>query len=888
MTDIEFDDEGWSAIHHCVAAEKELLMSIEKFVTSNEEFLECETKDRFHRTPLLLAVAKDKTKSVEKLLELGARITALDAYNHGVVEICAMTDNLEMLSHFIEMNNPELAVWKRLIKFLSADTDEESEKAAIILDKITKEQDGEVVNEKTYWEPFVQASGVSAVIKVCKSAAGDTVKVRNLHILNNIIHHPVVPGILAKAGGIKILISLVTKNLKGASVPVLNIIKEVLFSNPEMAGQVCDAGFLPIAVKLMSSPEKLAVESVANVVESVGAIASSSPAMQKTVGMTSLIFKSLLGLFQVQELQTSVRLLSALTNTTRKLVSGNKENQTECIDCEGAAPLIMVSRANKYRDLQTSAIRALYELSLDNIYASNNILEEGAVLPLMQILKKSRALSLQEAISLTLWSLAGPDINNKRSMASMMGVNLLIEFLGAAGPSAENLNYIGAEGLGVLAQGAHNKQMAIAEANGIQPLVRQLRSASTNVVTSVIQTLRHLCIGIGYVTNTANQTTIAQSRGLKFLVALMAHSKAEMIQVEAALTLAAIALGHSENIASLEENPDFTFLHIIRLLYSNNDKVGILAGTALATFSFNNVLQQKAIAECGGVRWHNFAPHLTSKDDIAAINAAFQAVVLSRIIPDEEPAVSSAEGIKELVNRLEHTKKDHSKALAADCIARLSHTRAGVPSAMVSINVIPHLCKLLEPQNDQVRGAVAVALGYLSFDHKGEREILRMCRENPHFIHVLKYYTKNYKLSPAFLEAWQHCVHVGLPCTMSKENQNDFIQTLSQSFTGAFMKPPKDLSPSILTLTEDAGGSRSHSHHQSSRASQLLATIHDDMSQLHGRSTHSSRFTRHSHLTASVQQHHPGSKKSFSPLSQDVGPSISQQSQLPRITSGQS
>uniref|UniRef100_H2Y0H2 Armadillo repeat-containing domain-containing protein n=1 Tax=Ciona intestinalis TaxID=7719 RepID=H2Y0H2_CIOIN len=478
--------------------------------------------------------------------------------------------------------------------------------------------------------------------------------------------------ILAKAGGIKILISLVTKNLKGASVPVLNIIKEVLFSNPEMAGQVCDAGFLPIAVKLMSRP------------------------------------------------YTSLRVTICLN--LLKLVSGNKENQTECIDCEGAAPLIMVSRANKYRDLQTSAIRALYELSLDNIYASNNILEEGAVLPLMQILKKSRALSLQEAISLTLWSLAGPDINNKRSMASMMGVNLLIEFLGAAGPSAENLNYIGAEGLGVLAQGAHNKQMAIAEANGIQPLVRQLRSASTNVVTSVIQTLRHLCIGIGYVTNTANQTTIAQSRGLKFLVALMAHSKAQ-----------------------------------------HNDKVGILAGTALATFSFNNVLQQKAIAECGGVRWHNFAPHLTSKDDIAAINAAFQAVVLSRIIPDEEPAVSSAEGIKELVNRLEHTKKDHSKALAADCIARLSHTRAGVPSAMVSINVIPHLCKLLEPQNDQVRGAVAVALGYLSFDHKGEREILRMCRENPHFIHVLKYYTKNYKLSPAFLEAWQHCVHVGLP-----------------------------------------------------------------------------------------------------------------------------
>ena len=51
--------------------------------------------------------------------------------------------------------------------------------------------------------------------------------------------------------------------------------------------------------------------------------------------------------------------------------------------------------------------------------------------------------------------------------------------------------------VGVLSQGAHNKQMAIAEANGIQPLIRQLRSSNLNVVTSVIKTLRHLAVGVG-------------------------------------------------------------------------------------------------------------------------------------------------------------------------------------------------------------------------------------------------------------------------------------------------------------------------------------------------------------------------------------------------------
>lgn len=69
--DIEVDEDGWAAIHHCVAAEKELLMSIEKFINMNADTLEFETQDRDRRTPLLLATHCNKKKSVEKLLDLG-------------------------------------------------------------------------------------------------------------------------------------------------------------------------------------------------------------------------------------------------------------------------------------------------------------------------------------------------------------------------------------------------------------------------------------------------------------------------------------------------------------------------------------------------------------------------------------------------------------------------------------------------------------------------------------------------------------------------------------------------------------------------------------------------------------------------------------------------
>lgn len=61
---------------------------------------------------------------------------------------------------------------------------------------------------------------------------------------------------------------------------------------------------------------------------------------------------------------------------------------------------------------------------------------------------------------------------------------------------------------------------------------------------------------------------------------------------------------------------------------------------------------------------------------IAAI-LILQVVVLARIIPDEEQATSSAVGIKLLVNILHDSSSEDIKAMAADYIASLAHTRAG-------------------------------------------------------------------------------------------------------------------------------------------------------------------------------------------------------------------
>ena len=125
-------------------------------------------------------------------------------------------------------------------------------------------------------------------------------------------------------------------------------------------------------------------------------------------------------------------------------------------------------------------------------------------------------------------------------MATNIGVNLLIEFLTS---SAEELHYIGSEGLGVLARGALSKQTAIAKANGIHPLVRLLRNKHEHIVLSVIRTMRYLCVGVGYVPHLQNQTTVHTARGIRNLVKMMAESENELIQMEAAHALACSALG---------------------------------------------------------------------------------------------------------------------------------------------------------------------------------------------------------------------------------------------------------------------------------------------------------------------------------------------------------
>lgn len=47
-----------------------------------------------------------------------------------------------------------------------------------------------------------------------------------------------------------------------------------------------------------------------------------------------------------------------------------------------------------------------------------------------------------------------------------------------------------------------------------------------------------------------------------------------------------------------------------------------------------------------------------------------------------------------------------------------------MPAAIIAINAIDFLARLLLHQAEQVRGCAAIALGYLSYTHTAERQLL--------------------------------------------------------------------------------------------------------------------------------------------------------------------
>ena len=389
-----------------------------------------------------------------------------------------------------------------------------------------------------YWKNMFEHNAIPILTKVIKSDIADRVKARALQCIINILTESDIKDQLVSIGAIDSLI----RHLKSPTGKVIQLVSQsfaILCTVAKYADQAASSGVIPALVQVMQnqSDPKKAIESevIVQVVTAVGVICDMSEPRQSLLNSTTGGIQSICAL--VAEAYEP-GLILALNYSIAKICRRHEVIQRAVVD-SGIVPSIIALCNLKNRDIQLSAVDTIHMVVEGNSYTQKVMMLQGAINPLMLLLRRSKNQVVQEKTASSLWALAGSDGEDRRSMASRMQVKQLVEFIGSL---SETLKYIGSEGLGVLAQGAHNSQDEIANGNGVHGVVRLLKEEKEYLVLSAIRTIRHLCVSVGYIAHRENQNTVLQGRGLKYLVALMTLSKSELIQVEAALTLASVAL----------------------------------------------------------------------------------------------------------------------------------------------------------------------------------------------------------------------------------------------------------------------------------------------------------------------------------------------------------
>ncbi|XP_054196644.1 ankyrin and armadillo repeat-containing protein isoform X5 [Homo sapiens] len=354
--------------------------------------------------------------------------------------------------------------------------------------------------------------------------------------------------------------------------------------------------------------------------------------------------------------------------------------------------------------------------------------------------------------------------NNQRAVREHKGLPYLIRFL-----SSDS----GGEAVIALSKDSRMHQNQICEGNGIAPLVRLLRisTIAEGTLLSVIRAVGSICIGVAHTSNPVSQQFVVDENAFPVLIQLLRNHPSPNIKVEVAFSLACIVLGNDVLQKDLHENEGFEYADVLYLLHSTEKDICLRAGYALTLFAFNNRFQQYLILESGIMTISIFERFLESTVETEKAMAAFQIVVLAKVIRDMDHITLSARGVTILVDSL-YSVQTSTIVLTGNLIASLAHSRAGIPEAFTTLGTIQRLCYHLYSGIEEVRAACSSALGYLTYNANAFRILLKECRNKPNqFIRIKNNISRDASINPAFLKEFQmQQTLVGLPSLSLEKN----------------------------------------------------------------------------------------------------------------------
>ena len=734
------DDEGWTAIHHAAFHNYQSLVA--HFVSVEPCCVDLETGDRRKATPLLLAAHNGCSDTVRCLVELGANLTATDAFDRNIVHIASHRHHISILKFLIELKHPDLNVWFELCAMLAADPGSGyPEAAARCMDPLTR------------WQPvhcsqLVLHGAVNSLVQLLKRE--ERLQYLSVQVLANLSDKEGMRSALVRAEGVPPLVKLLNSTndrVHACSALVLSDLATV----SENQVSIAKAGAIPLLVKLLESDSD-DVQLVSSAC--LGILAYDNPDNQSAVsgasGLPLLI--SLLG-------SPLPCMRACVASALQAILERNLQNQL-CALSEGVVPPLVALLRAKEVPVHTNAARALEALAENCQESQTKLQGDSTCIALLKRMLMMREPDVKVSGGCALWAIAGSLISNKRLLAAHMGLEVLVDMLIIHN---EKLDYVCSEALASLATELGDNQNRIASVGGVKPLVEVLTMpTSQRVCLSVIHTLAALTMKPALVPNPSLQKAITNAKGITVLASIISSEAAEIVRVEAACTLAKLILNNPDNDRFLARYTNFSFLSIFKFFTSANPTVRLLAGYCLAIMAFNNSAKLGAMKAHGSLNIANFVPFLESEDEFFQVHAAFQIVVLSKLLTGIRGVEATVRGIKLLVG-LCSSDVEQSKVLSAEFLASLAHSRGGLPDTIVMAGALDPLIENLLSGNGPVMESSSVALGYLTFNPMASRMMIGVFRDNPEQYDVFKDYQNSVVISKKFLTDWESAELAGLP-----------------------------------------------------------------------------------------------------------------------------
>ncbi|KAL2081373.1 hypothetical protein ACEWY4_023226 [Coilia grayii] len=780
------DRRGWMAVHF--AAYYGHVACIQALCRKDPALVECQTDAEYRSSPLLLSATSGAAEALKYLLSIGADWRQTDSKGNNIVQLAALYFHIDVLLLLVELNLEGLPVWKTLVVMLQSEDHRRLEMSVRCLEVLC-------VRVESFWKDFMDAGGLPPLVELLGSGKPLLQRLAAA-VVCHVSERPQVCEVLVRYGAVPALIHLLScpqAELHSRSAVILT---DLAGHSSHYKALIAQLGAITLLVRLLSSSLQ---DVLVNTVRCIRALCVDSPDNQSAVTECGAI-PYLVEFLMVN----SEALVEEACLALAELAWGHRENQEVICAAGAVSPLVRILRSRRM-PAQVKAAKALEAIADHNAAIQTRFLKRSATKHLLWLLKVFQ-LDIREQGAVSLWALAGQTRRQQKQMAESIGYHYVLDLLLS---SSDKMQYVGCQAVVALSHHCSAHQHGLLRENVVPPLVRLLRGSRTRdrTLLRVISALASLCIGVAHTNNTTSQGAIFEEKAIPTLLELLKTHDSLDVKVRVAQTLACVLLGNQHVQTAFWEQEEFSYEIVLDLLQLPDKNIRLEAGYAMSLFAYNNRTQQEAILKTGGVPIALYEPLLNSENEIERAKAAFQAVVLAKVMTDTDHVTLSARGVTILSEQLQSDSPD-TVVLTAELLASLAHTRAGIPDAIVTMGAVCHLSAHLNSPEEEVRTACATALGYLTFNRHAHRQLLVECRNTPSTYDLLtEHLSKDAKISPAFTDDFRRQKIIGLPSMSLEVNGGPPVPQRSTTAMSKRLSDTTGLSVSWMGL--DLGRARS-------------------------------------------------------------------------------